>query len=331
VVACLTRADALALLDWHGPPGPRALQEEYVEWRVVRSRKAIRRIELTTELADYWRILAAHEPDRTLELVAAFAGRERIDPSDVYGSCDPHARGVSAGKRAHAFEATMLRTGAMSPYNDGRRAICCMVQPTNTLYALLALTCAATTPQVVRDVVSGRRRCLTCDEAIPLMSGKAMRGRTSDPVLVERLGRLAFEGRLVALDDPFGIVIAGFEHARLGTRDGDIVPAEWFAFSRGAGARESPTGRPLHQRLVLEVPPGTGLTVSDLVDSATEQPIRHGGQIADMAQIALHLRVSGPDAVPVDLPEPTELIEAEDDGRDCETVRRQFASFTRRP
>jgi hypothetical protein len=45
-------------LDWtpSGEEGRiRRLQEEYVEWRVVRDDVGIRRVELTTELSDYWR------------------------------------------------------------------------------------------------------------------------------------------------------------------------------------------------------------------------------------------------------------------------------------
>jgi hypothetical protein len=33
----------------------RRLQEEYVEWRFMRDDMRIRRVELTTELSDYWR------------------------------------------------------------------------------------------------------------------------------------------------------------------------------------------------------------------------------------------------------------------------------------
>jgi hypothetical protein len=285
VAECLTRAQALRLLD-----RTRALQEEYVEWRVVRDGDTIRRVELTTELADYWRVLAAHEPERTLELVAEFAGER---PADVHDGLDPQA----------------LLTG---PYNDGTHAICCMVQRSNTLEALLALAAAATTPRIVRDVVSGRLRCLTCDESIPMFEGAAQLGRSSDPVLVERFGRLAFEGRLVALDDPVGVYIAGVEQTRLRTPDGEPVPSEWFQLTRGG------------QRLVLAP---QGMAVSDLVDVATEQPIRHGGQIAELVQLKLRLRVSEPGVVGSEMPEPVELERAAADPRDCAEVRRKHEAF----
>jgi hypothetical protein len=72
VARCLGRERALALLD-----GRRDLQEEYVEWRTVRDPGdgRIRRVELTTELRDYWRVLAEHEPERAADLAGEFTGR----------------------------------------------------------------------------------------------------------------------------------------------------------------------------------------------------------------------------------------------------------------
>ena len=82
------------------------LQEEYVEWRTVRERGgAISRVELTTELRDYWRVLAAHEPDRTVDLVGELTGRA-VAPEDVYGIRAPAA--LDPAERGRAFAATML-------------------------------------------------------------------------------------------------------------------------------------------------------------------------------------------------------------------------------
>lgn len=309
-VECLTRGRALDLLDRAVPRvGIRPLQEEYIEWRTVRDERGIRRVEFTTEFPDYWQVLAATDPRRTLDLVASFA-RAEVAAEDVYRGCDPFASATTPERRRTAFTAAMLSGHDPSPYNDGRAAITCMAQRTNTLGALIALVLVATNPRVVRDKVSGRIRCLTCEESIPLLGDAAQLGRASDPVLVERLARLAYEGRLVAVDDPLGVYIQSAETTRLRTRNGEPVPTDWFTFGRGLAPDQAPDGRPRWQRATLEPPAGSGLLVSDLVDVATEEPIRHGGQVADLVQVAVVLRVSDPEAEPTGTLEPTELADA---------------------
>ena len=310
-VECLTRQRALELLDRSAPQfGLRPLQEEYLEWRVVSDGAGIRRVELTTELGDYWRVLAAFEPQRTLELVASFARQASVDPQAVYRGCDPYSPSTTPEEREAAFAAAMLSPDDPSGYNDGRAAITCMAQRSNTLGALISLVLVATNPRVIRDPVNGRIRCLTCEESIPLMFRAAQAGRASDPVLVERLARLAFEGRLVACDDPLGVYIQSAEATRLRTPSGEPVPTEWFQFDRGLGPSQNDDGRPRWQRLILEPPAETGLLVSDLVDVATEQPIYHGGQVADLAQVVVIFRVSDREVEPAGTLEPTTLPDA---------------------
>lgn len=330
LVACVTRARALELLDWTAPRGNgrvRRLQEEYLEWRVVRDDDGIRRVELTTELSDYWRVLAAHEPQRALDLVAEFAG-DRVDPAAVYRDCDPFDPATTPEQREAAFEAAMLSDDDPSPYNDGTAAITCMVQRSNTLAALAALVLVATEPRVMRDLASGKLRCLTCDECIPLVGEAAQAGRLSDPVLVERVSRLAFEGRLAALDDPVGVYIQGVEHTRLRTPFGEVVPPAWFTFDRGSGPAANDDGRPRWQRLTLEAPAPSGLRISDLVDVATEQPIQYGGQIADLVQVAVVLRVSDANVRATGLLEPTELkTVAVDEARGYAALREHLEEY----
>jgi hypothetical protein len=324
VVECLGRDRALGLLDWKGRSGDegrRRLQEEYLEWRVVRSGARIERVELTTELGAYWRVLAAHDPLQTLDLVARFARAESVTASEVYGEFDPLGD-VTPQAREEAFAATMLQ--GRSPYNNGLEAICCMVQPTNTLGAILELAVAAAGCGVVDDGPSGRRS-MTCSEAIPTLGGAAEDGRTSDPLLVERIARLAFERRPVAFYQPFGIYIGGVEASRLQTPEGDSVPVEWFDLSRGLSAEESFDRQPRYQRLVFEVPGEVGLAVSDLLDVATEQPIRFGGQIAELVDLTLLLRVGERD--PSD--DQRETVGAGETiaERDCGAIERHYDQF----
>jgi hypothetical protein len=305
VGACLSRAEACRLLDWRRSPrgdeGRRRLQEEYLEWRVVRRPDGrIARVEMTTELPEYWRVLAAHEPGQALALAADFAREPTVPPAGLYGSCDPFAAGVSPADRERAFVTRVLARGSTSPYNDGRKAICCMVQPTNTLSGLVALGAGAVSTHLVRDPSSGRVRPMTANEVIPRLGPVAQEGRSSDPVVVERLGRLALEGRLVAFDDPVGIYIQGVERTRLRQPDGSEVPAEWFTFGRGVGPPVSEDGRSRYQRLVFEVPEGEELCVGDLVDVATERPIHYGAQVAELVQLALFVRVSGSGVAPME-------------------------------
>ncbi len=283
VVSCLTRARALALLD-----SERGLQEEYLEWRILRKQGgAIRRVELTTELRDYWRVLAAHEPARTVELVGELTGRS-VRANEVYGIGDPAA--LDANGREQAFAAAVI--DRPNPLNAGRSGICFMSNRSNDLGSLVTIAAAAATRCVLRDPVTGVNRCATAAETIPLLGDAAVDRRASDPLIVERLGRLAFEGRLIALDDPIGVYVQGVEHSRLRTPDGSPVPLEWFVASRGASAEESPDGLPRWQRLVFEVPADERFAVGDLVDAATERPICHGAQIAELVQLRVFLRAS---------------------------------------
>jgi hypothetical protein len=326
VVECLGRDRALGLLDWKGRSGDegrRRLQEEYLEWRVVRSGARIERVELTTELGAYWRVLAAHDPHQTLDLVARFARAESVTASEVYGEFDALGD-VTPQAREEAFAATMLQ--GRSPYNSGLEAICCMVQPTNTLGAILRLAVAAGGCGVVDDGSSGRRS-MTCSEAIPTLAGAAQDGRASDPLLVERVARLAFERRPVALDQPLGIYIHGVEASRLRTPDGDPVPVEWFDLSRGLSAEGCPDGQPRYQRLVFEVPAEAGFAVSDLLDVATEQPIRFGGQIAELVDLVLLLRIGERDQSD----DQRETVDAGEGvaEHDCGAVEQHYAQFAR--
>jgi hypothetical protein len=323
VASCLGRRKTLELLDARpGLPGGRDVQEEYVEWRAVRRGSEILRVELTTELPDYWAVFAAHSPRRLLALVAEFAGEREVAARDVFGSDDVLDAAVSPEEREKAFRAVMLEAGT-SPYNDGRRAICCMRHQSNSLFSAAALAAAALTPRFVADRFGGHIRSLRCDEAVPFFwQGLAELRRASDPLLVERLGQLAFEGRAVALDAPVGIFIHSVAASRLRTPHGSMVPEQWFRFGRSSSGSG---GRRRYQRLVFEVPPDKGFCISDLVDVATERRIEFGGEIADLVSVALFLRVTGEHAV--SLPKRPVRLRRVSDAEDCSELQKLFADF----
>jgi hypothetical protein len=304
VEACLTRAKSHRLLDWrrNGVDVGRLLfQEEYLEWRVVRGVDGRpRRIEMTTEMADYWEVLAAYEPDHAVELVSGFAGHA-VDPKELYGGNDPAALGPK--ERRSAFRKAMIGTGEgireVSPYNGGAKAICCMLHHTNGLGGIVLLAASSARPRAVVDPHSGKERVMSGSEVIAASRKRfAQDCRNSDPVIVDRLVRFASEGRVIALDDPVGVYLAGVSYRQLQQPDGSEVPQEWFTFGRGARPDETPDKRPRYQRLTFEVPKGEGFTVADVTQRMTGQPIEHGAQIAELVQVAVYFRTSPAPARP---------------------------------
>ncbi|MDX6587235.1 MAG: hypothetical protein QOI31_1708 [Solirubrobacterales bacterium] len=283
VLSCLGRDRAHQFLDL--PVHGRNKQEEYCEWRTIRREDgAVIRVELTTELAAYWRVLAIHQPSRLLELIAELAGEESVSPGQIYGLDDPWS--AAEDERDLGFAENMLAVATAGPYNSGEKAICCLIQETNTFQALARLAASASRPYLIEDE-QGRKLLPNSPELIPPVV--AQLGRSSDPVIAERLSRLAFEGRTVSLARPVGIFISSVARTRLRCPDGSIPPAEWFSLARDAGGDVD--GRALHQRLVIEVPPARDYVLGDLTDVASEERIEHGAQIADLVQLALRLEV----------------------------------------
>jgi hypothetical protein len=306
--ACLGAERALALLDWRPPEegdlGRIRHQEEYLEWRLAREDQRVRRIEMTTEFPEYWQVLAAHEPKRILALVAAFARESEIPPEAVYGSLDPFDTAVTPSDRQAAFSQTMLppKRGEsrealkrVSRYNDGTSALCCMVQPSNTLGALFALVASAARPLLVRDSTTKRARFASGSEAINTLGAAGVDGRNSDPLVVERVTRLATERRPIGFDDPVGVYIRGVQRHELAQPDGTDVPESWFEFGRGVAAAEAPDGLQRRQRLILEAPPDADFALSDLVVRRTGERLRFGGQLAALVQLTLYVRTGTPE------------------------------------
>lgn len=282
-----------------GDVGRLARQEEYMEWRPIRRADGkLQGFEMTTELRDYWKLLAAHEPHRTLHLVAEFAGEEEADRFLVYGSdFDPCAANVTAQDRMDAFAETMLPTGSgsapFSPHNNGLSAICCMVHSDNDLLALLRLGLSAARTLLVTDEVTEQTRYPSGSEAIVKLPASAKDGRNSDPLIVERIVRFVGEGRPIGFDDPLGIYITAVQLHELAQPDGEDVPSSWLELSRGALAGVSPDGRSRAQRLKLELPADADFSLNDLVVRRSGEALCFGGQLAELVELCVYVR-TGP-------------------------------------
>lgn len=325
------------LLDWNfnNQPLGRLLgaHEEYLEWRTMRNATGkIVRVEMTSELQEYWLRLAKHHPAKTLQILGEFARESASAPSqEVYGDINPFTS--SPEEREAAFSRMMLppvgqSSQIASPYNNGTKAIAFMANSVNTLSAALFLAAFAAFPYVKR--INGSTTPLTGREAIRFTDQAAQDCRDSDPTIVGSVINFAAQGRKIALMDPAGLYIANVASETLLLPDGATpVPQDWFRLSRGSKIVDTESGRilSLAQRLVFEVPPEENFVVGDLLDSTTGGNIDFGAQIAAKVSIALYAKASRTDVAIAPDREISVGNVPECGSEPCDSVREVFEFF----
>ena len=315
----------LRFLDWqlgNIDAGRPIGHEEYLEWRVVRNGAGkITRMEFTTEIREYWEILAKYHPTKCLRLLGRFAGERIAAFEDVYGR-DPEQ--MTLEERLESFKGNMFApngTAPKSPYNNGRRAIAFMCKGVNTLRAAIQLASYAAFPYQAEET-DGTIRSITGSEAIAFTEQNALDCRNSDPTIVSSVIDLAVSGRYLALDDPPGVYILDVQHEKILLPDrSSPIPRDWFEFQRGSRSEGERS-----QRLVFEVPPSQGFTISDLIDEEIDDPIAFGGQIAKKILVGLYVRVSAPGAASV-TPIPVKVNDLPANRCACDSVKAAYSNF----
>ena len=298
------------LLDWqfNNQPYGRLFgaHEEYLEWRTIRNAAGkIIRVEMTSELQEYWLRLAKHHPATMLQILGEFARETAPAPfEEVYGDINPFTSSVE--ERGEAFEQMMLPTTVngvtqiASPYNNGQKAIAFMANSVNTLSAALFLAAFAAFPYVKRQGTGTTP--LTGREAIRFTNQAAQDCRDSDPSIVGSVINFAAQQRKIALLDPPGLYIGSIASQNLFLPDGATpVPSDWFRMSRGSRIVDTQSGRTLSlaQRLVFEVPSGQDFVVGDVLDATTGGNIEFGSQIAAQVSIGLYAKASAANVVTI--------------------------------
>lgn len=315
----------LRFLDWqlgNIDAGRPIGHEEYLEWRVVRNGAGkITRMEFTTEIREYWEILAKYHPTKCLRLLGRFAGERIAAFDDVYGG-DPEQ--MTPEERSRAFQSNMFAlndTPPKSPYNNGRRAIAFMGKSVNTLNAAIQLASFAAFPYQAEET-NGTIRSITGSEAIAFTNQNALDCRNSDPTIVSSVIDQAVAGKFLVLDNPPGIYVLDVQHEKILLPDRSAsIPRDWFEFQRG-----SRDGVERSQRLVFEVPPSQGFTISDLIDDEINEPIAFGGQIAKKITVGLYVRVSAPGAASV-TPKNVSVGDLPANRCACDSVKSAYSNF----
>lgn len=167
----------------------RALQEEYLEWHVTKTRGKIAKVVFVTETPDYWVALARHHRDLVLQLY-----RELVSPAVAEAELFPGG-------------------GAYDPTNQWNttRGIVHYVQSINTLSAALGLAQGSVNTAPARDNYD-------------MPAGDQT---SADPRVQLDIGTLERKGLSLTLAEPIGLYIAGWDDTGWTKPDGSPVGNYW--------------------------------------------------------------------------------------------------------
>lgn len=272
VVACLGRSRAIRLCDAEHLPGAptdslrsgREWHNEYCEYRVImandRGRRRPKRVELTTELREYWETLAVEDPEQALHVAQEVLADRTVSPMDLYGVPNPvrlsrEQRRDEFVRRSAGSALRSNRTVPSGPLNRERALFMC--HPINGLDDLAYILTLGAQPYF--RIIRGARAAaplpwLFLDTSLLRHSPEAMAAlrdtycRHSDPAAVAASYQVAFGGGRIALADPPGVYMRpeDFDLAALRYQDQPLDPS-WVQWSR-------PAQGPRHQRLVIGPP-----------------------------------------------------------------------------
>ncbi|MFD3758075.1 hypothetical protein [Streptomyces sp. NPDC058622] len=289
---CFDATTARALSDW-GVRGRRALHNEYCEYAVVTAtdnegRVRPKRVQITTELPEYYLMLAEHDPERLRGIVTGMLGSEPrwqelygptvADP----GQLDPAGRRAAFARQltGHGFHADLVEAEVPQDPVGSLNAVNAlfMAHPINGLDDLLYIVMFGARPYARRTAEGGLEPAGR-DQIFRQKPGlAALACRHADPAAALAAAGAAFQGRTVSFADPLGMYIHHFT-SDVFLFEGGPLPDPWIQLSRGR--------RGLHQR--LEFGPRDEdphfLDEITVVQGDTEEPVTGGYQVTRQVQV----------------------------------------------
>ncbi len=316
---CFDEKTAQELSDWKlriGHPlhsalsvkGRRETHNEYCEYRIVFSKDSQgnlrpKRVIFTTELREYWMLLATHSPERLAFAFEDITGRAP-HWHELYGPGVTDPNQLSHEDRLLGFATWVSGGGGDSDLMDsgvpaqpiGRvnnlNALF-MTHRINGLDDLLYIVLYGAHPYAKRensawipatkDEIFSKSHFGETDPPIQLAC------RHADPAAALGAAGQAFSGRQIGFADPLGMYILSFAKNDF-LFDGAAIPKEWIRFSRGEGEG-------LYQRLEF----GPGDEDDHFLDEITvgdeEAPLKGGFQIAQRIEVGPRLRIGSSSTV----------------------------------
>jgi hypothetical protein len=320
---CVDRQTAKNLSDWataaghpihdaFGSKGRKWVQNEYCEYTVVykkfeegtpekpKTRYRPKRVLLTTELREYWLLLAEQAPQKLKEVASSILGQE-VQWSELYGPIVTDPTTLSPQQRRFQF-ALWVAGGGGSLKDDNFLKDGVPVQPLGSLnrdHALFMTHGINGLDDLLYIVMFGARPYAkregdqwvkaSKDEIFTKYGVEQLACRHADPAAAIGAYDQAFQGKTVAFANPLGMYIQSFAKNNF-QFEGKAVPDEWIRFSRGKGEG-------YYQRLEFGPPDTDPHFLDDITVGDSQEPVIGGFQVLEQIEVGPLLVVGDGDLV----------------------------------
>ncbi|PSB04496.1 hypothetical protein [Merismopedia glauca] len=258
------------------------LHNEYLEYHITyRSddlgRLRPKRVEVTTELREYWVTLAVNAPEQMQAIAQEILGRP-IPFSEFYGPgvTDPNA--LSPQQRENLFSQFVAGDGkgtsAVGRLNLDNALF--MGHPINGLDDLIYIVMFGAIPRQVK--VNGNFRKAELYEIFRQAGTTYLACRHADPAAAAAAHDAASEGRTVAFANPLGMYIRTFTADNFFLNE-EPIPQNWIKFSRGNPG--------LYQRLEFGPSDAEPFFLDDIkiIEGADERQITGGYDVVAKVEV----------------------------------------------
>ncbi|KQZ57372.1 hypothetical protein [Ensifer sp. Root558] len=241
---CQDEEIAAELSDW-GWAGRAELHNEYLEYGLVMRSDAAgqlrpKRFVATTELMEWWQVMAAHAPDYFVSRINDITGGTESFEG-IFGRTVPQWGQLSVAQRTREFMRVMVGNGRSVPPSNSLNPdnVLFMSHPINGLDDLIYVVHFGSFPYAVRD--GGQVRRARIEEIFAAEGVQYLFCRNADPAAAEGAYNQAFmigteaapQFRKLAFANPLGMYMRSFGSGDMFFRGG-VVPASWTRWSRGA-------------------------------------------------------------------------------------------------